>query len=390
MNKKIVDQHSGSNKRKKLIKTQLETKRRNSIIAVAVVLVAVIVYILIDSRTYVASVAGNRIMTYEYKFLLRQQVNKTEQDVGISDKTDVEKSEYWSKIEGGQNPWETAKNETLNASKEYMLELIKAREMGLSIDNNVKKEVEQAILSFQSVKSISDADLNETILAWTGITLEQYKKILQNAKLRERFESEYVKRNYKAATFTEEQMKTTYDQEPKLFDVVDVRYILLAKKDSSGTDLTVQKKAKADEALKKIQAGGDVDKIIAEYTEETANAEQPDEPLGKMSFGFIEDPAIQPLIDFAFQHPVDDSGILETDDYVLVVKIDKRTGFEDAKADINTYLQQVDQQKWFMDELRNWGIDVKYNIIKNDLVYDSKQLSYEGFRLTVEPFNALQ
>ena len=80
-----------------------------AVIVLVILAAAFLVWYMIDSRSYVASVAGYRIEKYEYEFFLRQQILKSEQDWGISGKSDEEKEQYWLKTEGGQNPWEAAK-----------------------------------------------------------------------------------------------------------------------------------------------------------------------------------------------------------------------------------------------------------------------------------------
>ena len=169
---------------------------------------------------------------------MRQQIIKSEQDWGISGKSDVEKEQYWLKTEGGQNPWESAKNETLITSKKYMIQLIKAREMGITVDNSVRSEVNNTLLTYQQQLNVSDNDFSRWVQQSTGLTLDQYRRILENTKVNDKFRSEYLKQYYKPAVITEEEIRAEYESNPKQYDSSEISYIWLSKFDTTGTTLT--------------------------------------------------------------------------------------------------------------------------------------------------------
>jgi foldase protein PrsA len=355
--------------KKKLIRTQSESKRLRYIITIAVILIIAIVYYFVDSRSYLATVAGNRITTYEYKFLLTQQVRSTEEDEGISDKTADEKTAYWTKTEGGQNPWETAKNDSLNAAKEYMIQLIKAREMGLSVDNNIRSEVNSFLTSYQA--DASDQTFASWIKTYTGVTVDQYRKILENAKLIEKFRTAYITQNYKADTVTEDDLKAVYESDRKLFDQVDLRYVRLAKTDDSLVALSeeevTKKRATAQEALGKLRSGETIDNVIKAYSEDKPSEEDPDEPVGAATIAYNTTYNDQDIVEFAFNNNVGEAEVLETDYDIFVIFIADRTSFEDVKSTVSDY-HKLD---FYTKALNSWKVDTKYNITVNDGVYDA-------------------
>ena len=61
-------------KKKKLIRTKRETIIIRVVTVLVILAAAFLIWYLIDSRSYVASVAGHRIKKYEYEFQLRQQI----------------------------------------------------------------------------------------------------------------------------------------------------------------------------------------------------------------------------------------------------------------------------------------------------------------------------
>lgn len=363
------NQKKKPDQKKKLIRTQSEAKRLRYIITIAVILVLAIVYYVVDSRSYLATVAGHRIAAYEYKFLLTQQVRNTEEEVGISDKSVDEKTAYWTKTEGGQNPWDIAKNETLNAAKEYMIQLIKAREMGLSVDNNIRSEVNSFLTSYQA--NASKQDFANWIKTYTGVSLDEYRKILENAKLIEKFRAAYITQNYKSDTVTDEELKTLYESDRKLFDKVDLRYARFAKTDDSLNALSeeeiTKKRDTAREALGKLRSGETIDNVIKTYSEDKPSTDNPDAPVGAATITYSTNYGDQDIAEFAFNNKIGEAEVIETDYDIYVIFIADRTDFEDVKSTVMEY-HKLD---FYSKALNGWKVDTKYNIIVNDVVYDA-------------------
>lgn len=369
-------------KKKKLIRTKRETIIIRVVTLMVILIAAFLIWYLIDSRSYVASVAGHRIKKYEYEFLLRQQIIKSEQDWGISGKSDVEKEQYWLKTEGGQNPWESAKNETLITSKKYMIQLIKAREMGITVDSSVRSEVNNTLFTYQQQLNVSDKDFSRWVQQSTGLTLDQYRRILENTKVNDKFRSEYLKQYYNPAEITEEEIRAEYESSPKQYDSAEISYIWLSKFDTTGTTLTQEeidvKMDTAKRILEKIRQGENMDQLIADYSEE--GTEGSDLPPGKLtvnSSAYLQFPYFKDLFDFALEGKAGDSDIVDTDMVIFVVKIDSRTELDDVRDTVKSYLETTREAEWYNSELEKWNSDTRYNIIKNDAVYDS--ITYQTF-----------
>lgn len=370
-------------KKKKLIRTKREAMIIRTVTILVLVIAAFLIWYLVDSRSYVATVAGRRIMKYEYEFLLRQQILKTEQDWGISDKTNEEKAQYWLKTEGGQNPWEAAKNETLNTSKKYMIQLIKAKEMGITVDSSIRSDVNRTLLAYQQQLNLSDNDFARWVKQSTGVTLDQYRKILERTTVNEKFRTEYIRQNYTAPEITEDEVRAEYEKNAMLYDSADISYVYLKKFDENGTTLPQEqinaKMDKAREVLEKIKKGEDMNTLIATYSEESTS--DSDENRGKAtinSSSYLQLPYFKDLFDFALKGKAGDADIVDTDMVIFVVKIEKHTAFDDVKNTVKSYLEDTKEAEWYNGELEKWSSDTKYNIIKNDVVYDA--ITYENYR----------
>lgn len=379
MNKRDSINKAKTPQKKKLIKTESEKNRTKIIATAVIVLLAVIVYYFIDSGSYVATVDGQRISKSVYQFFLQQQMSATESEEGLT--TQVEKDKFWTTIADGQDPYETAKREALNYSKEFMIQYIKAQEMGLKIDSTIKEQVATMIASAKG--QLTDKQFKETYKT----TVTELQSIYEKFSVIENFKSKYLEEQFKLEAYTDEQIEAEYNEDPKLYDKADISYITLNMMDETGATLSeekiAEKKAKAEEALSKIQQGESIDSVIAEYTEETAASSETgteQKALGKANITYSQNSMYQyylewDVLEWVFTSKPGDMKIIEGDYFIYVVKIEDKTAFEDVKAVVKTSMEYNAGQEFYRSATESWGLESKYNIIKNERVYDS--ISYK-------------
>ncbi len=356
--------------KKNLIRTKSESNRIKIIVTIALLLVAAITYYLIDSGSYVATVDGHRISKSEYQFFLSQKQADYEDKEGLYSKTEQEKKEYWTKTVDGQNPWENAKRDALEASKDYMIQLIKAKEKAIKAES-VKSEVDSFMTSFQG--SLTDRQFSDQIKQLYKMSVNDFRNMMINLTIIDEYKSFYLTEHYTAKEISDEEIKAYYEKDVKAFDQVDIRYIAMSKTDESGIELSQEeldaKKKKAEEALDKIKKGEDLDKVITEYTEETAD-ETSTEPLGKATLTYSES-LTENLRNFVFDNKPGAVDIVDTTYYLYVVKIEDRTTLEDVKATVKLTIENEDKEAFYNNAIDTWGLEARYNITKNDRVYDS-------------------
>lgn len=362
--------------KKNLIMTRRQSNTIKIIVTIVVLLVAALTYYLIDSGSYVATVDGNRISKAEYQYFLTEQMFNTEYEAGIAYSTQEEKDKFWTEPADGQDPWVVVKGLALDLSKDFMIERLKAHEMGLKVDSTNKSEIEAYMNSLMQNQGLTQRQFSATIRERYNISFSEFKRIYENFSLIEKFKSSYLSKNYKPAELKDEEIKAYYDKDPKKFDKVDIRFISLSKVDDQSKELPQDKldakKKLAEEALNKIKQGEDINKVIEEYTEET-KAEESEEPLGTAKG--LPYYASSELYEWVFDHKPNESGIVETDTGIFVVKIDKRTTFDDAKATVKTTMETEAREKFYADAKEAWRKESRYNILPNPRVYDS--ISYK-------------
>ncbi|NLL67199.1 MAG: hypothetical protein GX236_05810 [Clostridiaceae bacterium] len=379
MDKKDLINKSKAPKKKKLIRTEREKNITKIIVTAVFVLVAVIIYYLIDSGSYVAKVDGQRISKPVYQFFLQQQLTATETEEGLM--TQEEKDKFWTTTADGQDPYEAAKREALNYSKEFMIQYIKAQEAGIKIDSDIKKQVASIMPSIQG--QLTEKQFKEKY----KISVAEFQSIYEKFSAIEKYKREYLDEHFKPETFTEEQLKTEYEENAKIYDSIDISYITIYKFDELGATLseeeTAKKKEKAQETLEKIKQGQPMDEAIAEYTEEKAAPAQDDtesKPLGKAKITYSQNSMYDyylewDFIEWAFANKPGDMDIIETDYFIYVAKIDDRTVFDDVKESVKNEMEYQAREEFYKNAIASWGLEPKYNIIKNERVYDS--ISYK-------------
>jgi len=373
MEKKTLKDKSGSNK-KKLIRTRRDIARIRIISVIVVLLVIAAIYYIVDSGSYVATVDGYRISKSEYMFFLKQQLASTEANEGLT--TDKEKKDFWTTPVDGQDPFKTAKSKALDFSKEFTIQYIKAREAGFKIDAEARNQAATLVTAIKG--QLSERVFRESY----GIGSRELQRFYEKLSIIEKFKQKYLEKEYTPKEFTEEEVKAEYDKDSKVYDKVDISYITLYKFNENGVSLTDEEKAKkkksAEEALDKIKQGEEFDKILAKYTEDKSDDE--DKPVGKAKISYSQNSIYEyyidwDLIEWAFENKTGDIDLIETDNFIYVAKIDDRTTFDDVKDTVKKTMQNRDRENFYDSALESWGLESRYNIIKNNRVYDS--ISYK-------------
>ncbi|MGI6622967.1 MAG: hypothetical protein GX227_01745 [Clostridiaceae bacterium] len=373
MDKKTFKNKSGTSK-KKLIKTRRDITRTRIIATIVVILVFAAVYYFIDSGSYVATVDGHRISKSDYQFFLKQQLASTEANEGLT--TDEEKREFWTTPADGQDPFKAAKSKALDFSKEFTIQYIKAKEAGFKIDSEIKNQVAAIINSLKG--QVTEKQFREQY----NISSRELQSLYEKFSIIEKFKNKYLTDEYTAKDFTEDEVKAEYDKDAKVYDKVDISYVTLYRFNDMGMPLSEEeaaaKKKTAEEALDKAKQGEEFDKVIVKYTEEEASNE--DKPIGKAKISYSQNSIYEyfidwDLIEWAFENKTGDIDIIETDNFIYVARIDSRTTYDDVKDSVKKTLEYRDRESFYDSAIESWGLESRYNIIKNNRVYDS--ISYK-------------
>lgn len=356
-------------------------QRKARIIALSVVagliLIAAAVWFVLDMNSYVATVAGSRISTSEYTFFLKQQQQQVEYQEGISDKTDEERAAWWAtKTAEGEDPFVLAKNDALDSTKEYKIQLLKAAELGLSVDETIRSYVQTNVVD--TYKSYLGEESYLTYLETSyGVDEKQFVAIAEKLTLITNFRDAYIQQNFTAPTYTDEELMAEYEANIDTYRDADVRWIYFSKtkmaEDGTSTDLTAEeiaaKMATAEDLLAQIQDGADMVALVKSNSEDTAReTDEGLKTLNKSTYGAYAEFA--PILDFTFTAELQDVALVETTSGIYVVRLEALTSFEDKKEDVTSSKLGTAQTEFYTAALDGWMADPAYNLIRRSTVLD--------------------
>ncbi len=338
------------------------------LILLAIVVALGALWIVRDSQSFVARADGKRIPNEEYTYFLKMQQNVVESREGLVGKTEEERAAFWSKTAvEGENPVLSVKNDALNNAKEYTIQLIKAGEAGLKVDENIKGQAQyyvDGIIQQQGAEAFSKSLLD------MGLTEARYTEILQNYYLIDAFKAKFMTENYKAKELTEADLKAVYDKDPKQYDKVPANIIYFSKSKEDGTtledDAIAAKKLKAEGLLQQVKDGAD----IAQLAKDNSESSTAKDNGGLQTLTYAMQPYEPEVIDWAFAAKEGDVTLLDTSYGIFVAKAGARTGFDAAKDSIQKTEEDAAKTAFYEAALDGWMKDPKYNVVLKNNVFD--------------------
>jgi foldase protein PrsA len=337
--------------------------------AIAVVVLALGGYIWYSSITsYVATIGGEKVSSADYKYFLSTVKYQMENDANIND--EESKKAFWDSKVGGIDAREIARQRALDSIKEYKIQLIKAKESGIFLNDNDIKKIDDSIEQFFNQIILSNQVASkeqgvkkpeEVIEEMYGISVEECKDIFKNLRLIYKF----VEQEQKKIDVTEEELKKRYKESKDTFDTVDVRHILLSIWDKeTGEALSEEEKKKVYEEAKKtldrVKNGEDMEKMALELSDDAGVDKNKGLLQVDYSKTLVEE--LKPFTDWAVKNKVGDTDIVETSYGYHVVKIEDRTEY----ADVVEKVRNLILSEKYDEILKEWVKDPKYDITKNE------------------------
>lgn len=328
------------------------------LIALAVVAVIVVGLIIALSKagTNAASIGGQQVGLSEFKFYLSQQKAQMLQNAG---NPQDEKAFWQSKIDG-KNAFDVAKDKTLESLQEFKIQVMKAKEQKIVLEDADLKQIDDAINQIVQENGGTKIKANQAVQEKYGISLDDIRNLYRDSYLIQKMQAKQIE-GFKV---TDEDLKKEFDKDPKPYDTVTVRHILYLYGGKDGKRSKEESKKLADDMLAKVKAGEDMTELAKKNSEDTGVTEN----QGQYSFNKYGS-YVPEFKDWALKATVGDSAIVETTYGYHVMKLEKResTKFDDVKDDMKNDVIQT-KYKALLD---SWKKDPKYAIQKNTSVLNS-------------------
>lgn len=334
-------------------------KKIITLIAIFIGLFVTIFLVIMYMTSFVGTVNGEKISSAEYSFFLSSVKAEMEKLAKVGESAEAKKAFWDSKIER-KSPRDVAQERALERLREIKIEMIKAKDKGITLSDTEIKEIKDALT--QRIGEMGgDIKAKEIVLKDYGVSLKEYEAIYRELRIVYNF----MKLEQVNIKVSDESAQKYYNQNREKVDTVTVIHVLVATVDNkSGQEASVYKeveaKNKAEDILKKVRAGEDI-KVLADKLSE--------DPLVKKNHGEYlvkydgeNSNYMEEFKNWALTHNVGDNDLVKTSLGYHVIKVMKRTEFVDVKS------IAIDGAKTerFMEMVEEWKKMPQYNFIKNE------------------------
>ena len=347
--------------------------------AVLIIIIGIVLFILKPwSAGYVATVDKSKITEQEY--MVFSKFSMSEFLSNNLSTTTVDKYDWTTKI-NGETAKDQVKKSTLNSIQEFKIQLIKAKEAGITLTEEEKKSSDETIAS-SLTQTGNTADAEKAFEEPYGVSLSEYKEIYKDLVLTQKYFT--TERNNSKITVADDEVKKYYDDNKKSFDKATVTHIVISTVDSNGVAVSAGKKSeakkKAEELVAKIKSGEDIKALVKENSAGTSSADDNGEltfSKGQLSSQYS---VLADLENWAFKNKIGDVGIVEAAYGYDVVKLEKlvETPYDDIKANIKSSLINSKFSEEFYNKLESLKKEKRFEIVKNDSALEKADLSIYG------------
>lgn len=234
------------------------------ILGIILVVVAINLMIFFKKDDYVAIVSNEKISESEYKYFLYKLKSKVETTMlDINSNYEIGSESFWhNKIPGEKNisAGDYLKEQALVSNIEFRLQLIKARENKIMLNNTEKEEVKKKV--DETVSKNGSGELKD-IFKNSSMKKEEYSNLETQLAIVRKF----VEEEKKKISYTEAQLYLYYSAKKDKFDQVTLGQILI-KRNSSNNIITVSDEEKAKKIIGELKKSDSFETIFKKYSKE--------------------------------------------------------------------------------------------------------------------------
>lgn len=336
-------------------------KKVLAVILAVVLIAAAAGFIIWESNSYVAKVGNWKIKNYEYTFFLRAQKRTAESKAGANNESAVR--QLWKTPVDGEDPVAIVMNQALENAKEFKIQIIKAEQDKFKLSDKERKEILDYLNN--TMKNPANVSYVKNDL---GLTVAQFKDMMLKSELVGSYSYSYMQKNRDAVSVSDEEVEEYYKENRESIDDVTVRHLLL-RTDIEG--MTVEqkreKKALAEELMKRIENGEDMAALVKEYSEDPGSKDSG----GVYTFTeaeAIENNFAQEFADWSFNSEVGDLAIVQTKLGYHIMRLEEKQGLEEKMEQIRSTLKAQKLNNFYNNQVKEWSKDPAFNLEKNERV----------------------
>ncbi len=299
-----------------------------------------------------------------YKYFLNIVKNELEQNNYISEEDRVE---FWNYDMGDKTLAQAIKENVLEMCREYVVMAEKAKEAGVTVEEEQLSEISEFYEQFYDSLGESDEERNEAFKSYVGSSYTEFIKLLADMILAESYMD--VVRN--EISITDEEILSNYNDNKDFYDLnydnVTVSHILLSTLDDNGNPIPFAEKEElsllADELLELVKNGADFEALVLEYSDDLGSK------YDGGAYTFVRGEMVEEFEDWAFSSELGDVGIVETFYGYHIMRLDANSDFESIKQYVQSNVADMKIKSLIDEWVSSYDIKVVDTVYNNINLY---------------------
>jgi len=324
-------------------------KKRILIPAIFIVLaaLAILFYWLWQKNNYVGSIGKEKVSKAEYIVFLRAQANLFLDENQVYETTG--KMEFWDKEIGGKNTKDIVRERTADKLIEFKVQLARARKAGMRLERreleDVKDYIEQLMDSASPSKN--EKEREREFVKMFGVTPREYEEVYRNVRIVRKYATQEIN----SMEPSEDEMLSYYRENRDFIDNFTIRDILFATVNlKTGAELSEEEKLKAGsralQVLQLLQEGIDAEQLALDHSDDPKVGAN----KGQFTFKIPRDRQNE-IESWTMKSKPGDTGIVQAFNGYHVLKLEKRSAYEEVKQDVAQMLAE-EKYKKMLESLR--------------------------------------
>mgnify|MGYP000076632864 CR=1 FL=1 len=318
-----------------------------------------------QSSKIVGTVGDEKIFADELKFYFNWNRIRTEDDAGIANKNDEEKSKFW---EENKDKTQELIDKTFDDIKHLKILLILAEQEKVELEQAYFDEVESNIEQFIKEKANNDKEEAEKLMKeMYGVSIDEYRDIYLDFLIAY---DKYTNRAIDNIEISDSDIEKRFDADKEQYKKVNVKHILFYTIDTASyqplaEEKIEQKKNLAEEIFKRVKEGEDFDDLAKQYSEDLNSKDSGGE------YTLSKGETVKEYEEWAFNAKEGDVGFVETSYGFNIIKFIKDVEASLGDREKGNIIKELKNEQ-FSNKVEE--IKGNYPLVKNQEIIDSIDL----------------
>jgi len=303
----------------------LKIKRITGIVAGILIMALFSACSITNEVKVVATVNNEEITMEDFNYYLSSVKAQMEYEASQDGQTDMDK--FWKTEIEGKKAVDIAKEKALEEAVKYKVQVLKAKELGLTVDENDEKQIKEQ--KDNMIKNIGSRKGYDETLKQYGLNDAKFTEMMRGQVLIGKLQQMIVNDEEPMAV-SEQELRDYYENNKTALNRIKAKHILFKTVDENQQPFPEEQqeevKKKAEEVYNRIKAGEDFDTLMYEFSEDPGLQTSPD------GYVFGKGEMVKPFEDAAYALKPGEISELVKSDYGYHIIKREELSFEDVKT----------------------------------------------------------